>query len=226
MIQTCHAVASLPLNSSPLPPLLFLAIIIIIIIIPARPSPLLAILISPSLSSKHPLWITSIPHRDILTLSMVSRHSAKMFPLTLYSNERERDVGGDQYADQCTNLNNLSPATHVSNTMLRGDYTALFLFFVFLPPACQGWDAWWKKTQSLQSGPVAGASAFSLGAAGFRRDRSRWRAPKAASFAWHALYNERRNLSKCHSSTKCLALIPTKCCRVPPCLLWQSLQLY
>lgn len=226
MIQTCHVVASLPLNSSPLPPLLFLAIIIIIII-PARPSPLLAFLISPSLSSKHPLWITSIPHRDILTLSMVSRHSAKMFPLTLYSNEREREMLEGTSTRINAQISTISPQPHTCQTQCCGEITQhCFFFFVFLPPACQGWDAWWKKTQSLQSGPVAGASAFSLGAAGIRRDRGRWWAPKAASFAWHALYNERRNLSKCHSSTKCLALIPTKCCRVPPCLLWQSLQLY
>lgn len=68
----------------------------------------------------------SILRRDILTLLMVSRRSTKIFP-PFYSNESA--CGEGHCADQCTNLNNLSPAARVSNTVSWRDYTVSSFFF-------------------------------------------------------------------------------------------------
>lgn len=113
-----------------------------------------------------------ILHGDILTLLMVSRRSTKIFPLRFYSNEGARGEG--QRADQCTNLNNLSPAARVSNTVSWGDYTALgsavSVFFLFFP-ACQSGGAP-GENRSLHSGwwEEPRRPAFGLQVAGIHRD--------------------------------------------------------
>lgn len=96
----------------------------------------------------------SILHGDILTCLMVSCRSTKIFT-PFYSNERA--CGEGQCADQCTDLNNLSPAARVSNTVSWGDYSVLrspvSFRFSGLPRL---WDAWWKSIIAL--GLVAATS--------------------------------------------------------------------
>lgn len=75
--------------------------------------------------------------------------------------------------DQCANLNNLSPAAHVSNSVSWGDYTALespvCLFFFFL--ACQDCRMH-GENRSLHFGWWQGPQhpAFGLKIAGIQRD--------------------------------------------------------
>lgn len=109
----------------------------------------------------------SILHRDILTLLMVLRRPTKIFPPFFYSNDRASGEG--QWADQCANLNNLSPAAHVSNTVSWGDYTALRSPVSFLFSGL--WDAWWKIDHYISGRwQEPQCPAFGLQVAGFHRD--------------------------------------------------------
>lgn len=146
---------------------------------------------------------------------MVSHRSTKIFP-PFYSNEGARGEG--QCVDQCANLNNLSPAAHVSNTVSWGDYTVLrspASFFFFSPPACQGSGmrgenrslhlGWWQEPKR----PARG-----LKVAGIHR-WTRWYCSYLGQWAlktkqaWHALYNKQQNLLKWQLSS-CLTLIVNK----------------
>lgn len=67
----------------------------------------------------------------------------------------ERLWRGAHCANQCTNLNNLSPAARVSNTVSGRDYTVSVLFFFFFPSLPRLRDAWWKSI--IAFGLAAGA---------------------------------------------------------------------
>lgn len=98
----------------------------------------------------------SVLHAYILTFLIVMCCSTSI-PL-FYSNEKA--CGEGQCADQCANLNNLSPAARVKyrvvGRLLCTQKAGVFLFFFFssLPRL---WDAWWKSIISL--GLAAGTSA-------------------------------------------------------------------
>lgn len=107
----------------------------------------------------------SILRGDILTLLMVLRCFTKKFP-PFYSNESA--CAETHCVDQCTNLNNLSPAACVSNTVSWRDYTVSFFFSPTLPTL---WGARWNR--SLHSGwwQDPQCPAFGSEAAGIHRDK-------------------------------------------------------
>lgn len=126
----------------------------------------------------------------------------KVFP-SFYSNEKA--CGEGLCVDQCANLNNLSPAARVKHRVVgRLLYSqkagVSFIFF----PACQGCgmhgenrsfrSSWWQAPQR---------PAFWLTSSWHPQGRTRWQVPRAVSSeneqAWHALYSEKQNLSKCHN---------------------------
>lgn len=135
----------------------------------------------------------SILRRDILTLLMVSRRSTKIFP-PFYSNESA--CGEGHCADQCTNLNNLSPAARVSNTVSWRDYTVSSFFF----PACQACgthgenrsllSGWWQEPQ---------CPAFGLHAAGIRRDEPDGWYPGSELWKLTAMACTLQWAAKCHN---------------------------
>lgn len=147
--------------------------------------------------SRHPP--RSVLRRDISTLLMVSRHSAKKNktktnagppPVSLFLFKCDAFGAAPHCADQCTNLNNLSSAARVSNTVSWRDYM-LSPTVPHLPPlgplsprdtrpesiiAFQGVGG-----RNLDVPPRPPALRLQLPRCWHRRAQSRWLQPAAVS---------------------------------------------